>query len=55
MKRFIAMLLVCLTLVQMLPLGIHSHAQETEETEAAVAETAEVFETEEITQPIFKT
>ena len=52
MKRFLAMLLVCLTLVQMLPLGIHSHAQETEETEAAVAETAEVFETEEITYPL---
>ena len=30
MRRIIAMLLVCLTLVQMLPLGIHTHAQETE-------------------------
>ena len=49
MKRLIAMLLVCLMLVQMLPLGIHTHAEEMEtaETEAAVLET-EAAETEEI-------
>ena len=42
MKRIIALLLVCLTLVQMLPLGIHAHAQE---GETAPAETLEAVET----------
>ena len=62
MKRLIAMLLVCLMLVQMLPLGIHTHAEEMEtvetaavqETEAAeteaAPETAETAATEEITE-----
>ena len=48
MKRLISMLLVCLMVLQMLPMGIHTHAQETEteptviETEAVAAETVTV-------------
>ena len=49
MKRIIALLLVCLTLVEMLPMGIHTHAQEVETLPAETVET--MAATEETTLP----
>ena len=57
MKRIIAMLLVCLMLVQMLPLGIHAHAHETEvcdcgeiHEETIAVEASEETEATELTE-----
>lgn len=50
MKRIIAMLLVCLMLVQMLPVGIHTHAEELTETESVAAET-EAVQTQAVEEP----
>lgn len=44
MKRFISMLLVCLMVLQMFPMGIHTHAHETETIPAETVETMAVTE-----------